>query len=274
MRAGLTMTRAALALMAVAVMGGRAAAQQDDDEWLRNCRENHWNRRSNFCEVRTSTMAAPSGALTIDGGGNGGVSVQGYDGSTIRVSARVQANAESTGEAREIAQQIHVQTSGASIRSEGPRAERDRGWSVSYVVMVPRRLDLAVETTNGPIAVRDVSGRMNLSATNGPLALNNVGGDVRGRTVNGPVTVRLRGSRWEGTGLDVQTTNGPVVLSVPESFSAHLDVSNTNGPLNVEFPVTVYGRVGHHIETDLNGGGPTIRAVTVNGPVTIDRGGM
>jgi DUF4097 and DUF4098 domain-containing protein YvlB len=274
MRAGI-LTRGVLPLLAVAVMGGRAAAQQDDDqEWVRNCRDHGWGSGSRHCEVRVSNMAAPGGTLTIDGGGNGGVSVQGWDGQGVRVTSRVQVSGTSDADARELASQVRVQASGSTIRAEGPRATgRHRGWSVSYVVMVPRRSDLSVQTSNGGIAIREVSGRMELSAMNGPLSLSSVGGTVRGRTVNGPVRVRLTGTRWQGTGLDVETTNGPVVMTVPESFAAHLDVSNTNGPMSLGFPVTVTGRVGHRIETDLNGGGATIRARTVNGPITLDRDG-
>ena len=42
--------------------------------------------------------------------------------------------------------------------------------------------------------------------------------------------------------------------------------------MNIDFPVTVQGHFnGHRIETDIGGGGPTIRAVTTNGPLTVRR---
>jgi hypothetical protein len=265
-----TMMRGAFA-MAALLVAGQAAAQRTDEDWLRSCRDNRWNRRVTYCEVRQSSMPAPGGTLTIDGRENGGVEVRGWDGGEVRVTARVQASDHSESEARSLASQVRVNAGGGTIRAEGPTGLRDRSWSVSYVVMVPRRSDLSVQTTNGGIAIHDVAGRMELSATNGPLSLQGVGGDVRGRTVNGPVRVRLDGTRWQGAGLDVSTTNGPVTLAVSQGFAAHLDAGNTNGPVNVGFPITVTGRVGHHIETDLNGGGPTIRARTVNGPFSLER---
>lgn len=266
-----TIVRGAFALAAALMTAGQVAAQQTDEDWVSNCRDNRWNHREQFCEVRHSTMAAPRGTLTIDGRENGGVEVRGWDGADVRVTARVQANDRTESGARALASQVRVSAAGGTIRAEGPASARDRNWSVSFVVMVPRRSDLSVQTTNGGIVIRDVAGRMDLAATNGPLSLQGVGGDVRGHTVNGPVRVRLEGARWQGTGLDVSATNGPVSIAVSERFAAHLDVSNTNGPLRVGFPVMVTGRVGHHIETDLNGGGPTIRARTVNGPLTLDR---
>jgi DUF4097 and DUF4098 domain-containing protein YvlB len=262
--------RAALPLVVVALGAGRAAAQDSGEEWMRTCHRNSWGRGEMFCDVRSSRMAA-GGALTVDARDNGGVRVIGSDGNEVRIEARVQARAESEAEARALAQQVHVVAQNGSIRSDGPRGTRERWWSVSYTVWVPRHQDVTVSTTNGPVSVDDVRGRMDLRAVNGPLTLTHVAGDVRGRTDNGPIRVRLSGARWDGGGLDVQTTNGSLTLSVPEGFAAHLDVSNVNGPMSVDFPVTVNGRIGHHIVTDLGGGGPTIRAATVNGPVSVSR---
>ena len=270
MRAGILM-RGLLPLAAVVAVCGQAAAQQTDEDWVANCRGNHWGNGETFCEVRHSTMPAPGGTLTIDGRQNGGVDVRGYDGQQVQVTARVQAHDRSDAEARALAGQVRVSAGGSTIRAEGPETHGNRNWSVSYLVMVPRHTSLSVQATNGGIVIREVTGQMELAATNGPLSLQGVGGDVHARTVNGPVRVRLSGARWQGAGLDVSTTNGPLTLSVPADFAAHLDLGNQNGPMNLEFPVTVTGRINHHIVTDLNGGGPTIRAFTVNGPVVLDR---
>ena len=58
------------------------------------------------------------------------------------------------------------------------------------VVYVPRRSNLKVDTYNGPIGVREVKGRMALTAYNGPVLLDGVGGDVHARTTNGPADIR------------------------------------------------------------------------------------
>src|SRR5207249_2370696 len=108
---------------------------------------------------------------------------------------------------------------------------------------------------------------------NGPVALRAVGGDVHARTTNGPLDIELTGARWDGVGLDAETTNGPVDLAIPEGYSAQLEFGTVNGPMAVGFPltVTIQGRVGRRITTVLGKGGPTIRAVTTNGPVAIRR---
>ena len=76
----------------------------------------------------------------------------------------------------------------------------------------------------------------------------------------------------EGAGLDAETSNGPVMLSVPAAYSAHLVTGTINGPVQIEIPLTLQGRIGRRIETDIGSGGAPVRAVTTNGPLVVSRG--
>ena len=170
---------------------------------------------------------------------------------------------------------MRISAAGGTIRAEGPANDDDQRWVVSFEVYVPRQTDLDLSTENGPLAVRGVEGDMSLSAHNGPVALYGVAGDVRARVRNGPLSVVLGGNRWEGTGLDAETVNGPVVLSIPENYSARLETGTVNGPMSVDFPITVtlQGRVNQRINATLGQGGAPVRVVTTNGPLVIKRRG-
>lgn len=248
------------------------AQSAEDARWLAQCRDREDEWRVKHCEVRVSTIV-PGGTITVDPGKNGGVAVEGWDRAGIEVHARIETRAASEDEAVELARAVRVVVSGATIGAAGPESGHRESWGVSFVVYAPRRSDLKLDTYNGPIAVRDVSGRMALTAYNGPVALDGVGGDVRARTTNGPLDIDLAGERWEGAGLDAETTNGPIVLAIPEHYSARLEFGTVNGPMTVAFPltVTIQGRVGRRIETSLGSGGALVRAVTTNGPVEIRR---
>lgn len=268
------------ALVALCAGGASPAfAQQYDDEWLDSCRrENHWDRgddRYKHCEVREDSLRAPGGTLRVDPGVNGGVSVRGWDADSLYVRARIQTNGATQDEAVALAREIKIVIDGATIRAVGPegRLGRHRGWSVSFEVYVPRHTDLALETVNGPVAVREVTGRMDLEAQNGPVVLRGVGGAVRARVENGPLTVVLTGARWDGSGLDAETINGPVDLVVPEGYSAQLETGTVNGPMSIDFPltVTIQGRVSRRINSTLGAGGVLVRVVTTNGPLSIRR---
>jgi DUF4097 and DUF4098 domain-containing protein YvlB len=142
---------------------------------------------------------------------------------------------------------------------------------VSYDVHAPREIDLVLETNNGGITVADVRGDLALDAHNGSISIDRLAGNVRGRTTNGSVDARLSGDTWEGTGLDLKTTNGGVRLRIPEDYSARLEAGTVNGGVDVDFPVTVQGRIGREVSTTLGSGGALIRAATTNGHVRIAR---
>jgi DUF4097 and DUF4098 domain-containing protein YvlB len=138
-------------------------------------------------------------------------------------------------------------------------------------VFVPRRADLSVETQNGGIAIADVSGRIDFTALNGGVVLKRVGGAVRGSTTNGGLVIELAGDRWDGESLDVSTTNGGVIMSVPENYSAHLQTGTVNGSVNADFPVNAQGKLTKQVAFDLGSGGAMVKAMTTNGGVHLKR---
>lgn len=260
------------ALAALAWAAPAVHAQHSDHDWLDRCREDaHDDNRPRYCEERTTGAHAGGGTITVDGGQNGGARVAGWDRDSIDVIARIQTNARSDDDARAIARQISISVSNGTIRAEGPQSHSGASWSVSFDVLVPRASDINITTINGPVAVHSVHGTMQLQAENGPLDIDDAGGDVHGRTTNGPLAVHLTGKSWDGRGLDAETTNGPLKMSIPSSYSAHLETGTSNGPMIIRFPITVEGHLSRHITTDLGSGGPTVRAVTTNGPLVITR---
>jgi DUF4097 and DUF4098 domain-containing protein YvlB len=259
-------------VVAILLAAAPATAQQSDEEWLRSCeRGGQRADRAVACQVRPLTTQLAAGALHVDAGQNGGISVRGGSQGSVRVSARIQAQADSDVRAWEIADAVRVATANGRIRAAGIHTYSGESWSVSYHIEVPDRADLELTAVNGPLAVRDVTGRIRASTTNGPLALENLAGDVYARAQNGPLSVRLSGSRWQGAGLDAETRNGPVTLSLPDGYSAQLEAATANGPFTSRIPLTLQGdlRRGGQVSTTLGSGGPTVRVATTNGPLTI-----
>ena len=273
------MNRSFRLLLAAAAWGlvvpASAWAQQrgdPDHEWCEDVGRGDRNRER-YCEVREFTMDARR-LIAVDAAPNGGITVEGWNGSDIRVLARVQTWSR-RGDPEDFIGDIEVITTGREIRTNGPRSRdigRNNGWSVSYELMVPFESNLSLKSTNGGISVTDVTGNMDFRTTNGGLSLAGLAGDVRGRTTNGGVRVDLEGAEWDGAGLDVQTTNGSVTLDIPEGFRADLEIGTTNGGFRIDFPITIQGRINRRrIRTEMNGGGPLIKAVTTNGGVTVRR---
>jgi len=267
---------ALLTLFLLPLLAQPVSAQQlrteTDADWCRERDRDRDDDRDRYCEVRTTTIDAGS-SFEVDASPNGGISVEAWDRDEIEIRAKVQTHARRPGEARSIAGDIDVRVEPDGVSTDGPgRLGRREGWSVSYRLRVPRRMDLKLRSVNGGIALAGVHGAIDLRTTNGGLSIRDAGGDVRGRSTNGGITARLEGRRWDGRGLDLETTNGGVHIEVPEGYSARLEAATTHGGYSIDFPITVQGRVdSRRLAVDLGDGGPTIRAVTTNGGVSVSR---
>jgi hypothetical protein len=258
-------TAAALTLLFTAP----SLAQVRDDDPCRSMGRDDDNFR--HCEVREESMAA--GPLTVDAGTNGGIRVEGWDQNSIRVQAVVQTNAREEGRTREIAQSVQVLIGGGRVSATGPDLGNRESWSVSYRINVPRQNDLDLKANNGGISIADVSGTIKFDTNNGGVKLSDLAGMVRGETHNGGVTVALNGNRWEGQGLAVDTTNGGVVVQIPDGYNAQLETRTVNGGFRFDYPLVVQGDVQMQrgIDTTLGAGGAPIRVRTTNGGVKISR---
>src|SRR5262245_3997768 len=235
-----------------------------------SCDDRSSSRRASHCEIREDTLGGAN-PLDVDASPNGGIHIYGWDRAEVLVRTKVVAQAKTEADARRIVSGIRIDTSGGRVRADGPSSGEDEGWSVSYDIRVPRTMMLTLNTRNGGIAIDDYRGRAKFKTGNGGGSLRNVGGDLRGATSNGGVTVDLEGDHWDGAGLDVETNNGGIRMSLPATFSAELETGTVNGHINIDFPVNVQGRIDRHITTTLGAGGPKIRAITTNGGVTIRR---
>jgi hypothetical protein len=262
-----------LLIAALVTFAGISVFAQRERGGSLSCRDNNFynDRLVGNCEIREQTLAPSGGTIGIDGRQNGGISVKGWDQNQVLVRARVQTGAPNAAEAEALAKQIRIETSGAKIFASGPDNRRDYHWDVSYEVFVPRRTDLSLETQNGGIAIAEVNGRIDFTALNGGVVLKRVGGAVHGSTTNGGLVIELSGDRWDGESLDVSTTNGGVIMSVPENYSANLQTGTVNGGINVDFPITVQGQVTKQIALNLGSGGATVKAMTTNGGVHLKR---
>src|SRR5712692_1224016 len=180
----------ALATVMAASLPAQGGRRDGDDHPL-NCNDSH-SDRPGACEVKE--LRVPAGPIAVDGRSNGGITVKGTSQGDILVRARIQANADSEAEARQLLGQIRIETKG-EIHAEGPTSDEGKQWSVSYEVLTPHKTDLTLRTHNGGIRVADVRGNIEFQAKNGGVSLSRVGGKVHGQTVNGGLQLELAGDR-------------------------------------------------------------------------------
>ena len=243
-----------------------------DDDW---CDRDGWGNQDleRYCEVREITLPADRKNIDVDGMQNGGVSVEGWDRDEILVRARVTAGARTEDLARDLAEEVTIETD-RTIYADLPEngSGRNKRWtSVSYRIYAPRNSNVSLETHNGGVRIENIDGDVEFDVLNGGVKLVDLAGNVEGSTTNGGVEVELTGSEWDGEGMDVTTTNGGVKLYIPDNYSAQLETGTVNGKLEFDFPVTIKGRLDRKISTTLGDGGKTIRVRTTNGGVKVKR---
>lgn len=249
----------------------QAARTLTNDEWCVETLDRQHDHRESVCEVREFTL--PAGSVGVETS-NGGIRVTGSDRSDILVRAIVVARARTDADAREIMKQVRITTDQGRVEATGPRSNswsNRSDWWVGFRLETPSTTDIRLRSSNGGLSVTGVKGRMSLRTSNGSISLTDIAGDVEADTSNGSVVATLEGTSWDGPGLEVTTSNGSVRLELPENYSAQLTARSSNGSLNVDFPVTVRGRIGREIETTLGSGGAPIKVRTSNGSVRVLR---
>ena len=246
--------------------------KHETDDKYKFCQNNNWSNGNKVSakDLREIKMAATS-LLTVDGRKNGGISVIGEDRSDISIKACVRVWGNSQADADAFVKNIKIST-GSVVKAENSDSEAK--YSVSYRIAVPKSTNLKLTARNGGISIRSVQGTSEFETKNGGVSLRDVGGNVKGFTTNGGVSVKLSGNRFNGSGLDVETRNGGVSLSLPSNFAADVETGTVNGGLKSDFKELQAEKKGRwykkkQISASINGGGPKIRVVTTNGGVRI-----
>jgi DUF4097 and DUF4098 domain-containing protein YvlB len=229
--------------------------------------------------------------LELNGVDRGSIRVMGWDSQDYAVEACKIVVGDDRASAEQMLRSISVTRAAGHISSNGPNSDTAE-WQVYFIVHAPKDASLDLETKNGPISVRDITGNVKVRATNGPLALDNVSGTVQARTVNGPISysgtggdvhinaqngplsVKLTGDLWNGPQLEARTVNGPVSLQIPDTFQSGVRIeSNGNAPMSCRIAAcrnawTDSTRDDRHVMR-LNGSGDAVRVSTGNGPISI-----
>lgn len=227
---------------------------------------------SSLRSIKASVSNAP---ISFEGGNSSGYTI------TVCKAATVEADLD----------QIRVTLDGNELRADGPSESRKRRWTVMYHIVAPRNADIDVNAENGPVAFKDIDGKVVARAQNGPLSLANVEGDIDATTTNGPInidggsgtmkvqasngplTVDLDGSSWNGT-LDASTKNGPLTVRVPRNFGSGVVIeAKGHGPISCRAAECERGwrsdDDGEPRRIELGSGPATVHLSTVNGPVTV-----
>lgn len=235
------------------------------------------------------TMPNAGVPLKILAAKNSGITVRGTDDNQFHVKVCKAAVAPTEAEAKQLLSQIRVAHEGNQLQPSGPEGSR---WTAFLIVQAPRNADIDAEGHNGPIALRDLGGRVNARVKNGPLDLKHLsgtvdaeaengpisfsggGGDIKLSSHNGPLSVKLEGATWTSQSLTASTVNGPVSVSLPSDYRSGVEVA-TRGYAPVSCSASGCENVqkvrdGGERKMTFGSGETLVHIATTNGPVSIN----
>jgi bifunctional DNA-binding transcriptional regulator/antitoxin component of YhaV-PrlF toxin-antitoxin module len=232
-------------------------------------------KHSAKAEWRKSYELEPGGRVEI-ANVNGRIKVEPSDSRTLEIVAEKSARGMTEDAARQALDRIEIkeEASSSSVRVE-TKLQRGGGLfdggsgQVTYSVRVPSGADAKFSSVNGGVELHGVKGRrLDLETTNGGIVARDVSGNVEASTTNGGVDVEF--AQIGDRGAKLECTNGGIKLRLPNDAKATISASVTNGGINTSgLQLETVESTRRRLEARLNGGGPPIRIEGTNGGITI-----
>lgn len=217
----------------------------------------------------------------------GSISVEGYKGETVEMTAveTVRARTEERIELarQEVELQILKEGSEIELYVDGPfrcrdRAERGNCWNrwhdryevvYDFQIRVPHDTDIEVRTVNqGDIEVSGVRGDFLVQNVNGSIELSGLAGSGEATTVNGPVVASFISNPKNDSHFE--TINGKIDVSFQPGLSADLEMTARWGELWSEYKVEPLPALPPTKRTE---GKRTIIEIPGSSRVRVDAGG-
>jgi hypothetical protein len=228
-----------------------------------------------------------SSVLTITPSRDGGVTVFGgteNDYSIIVCKAAPGTSAEG----QSLLRQIRPTTQRNELSVEGPSGQQ---WEAFFIIQAPKGAELDVRSDNGPVELREVTGKFAVDVRNGPVAIARSAGEfdiearngpinfagntgtIRLNAENGPIIVVLSGASWKDGSLQARAKNGPLSLKVGDTFRSGVVVeSDGDSPMSCNARICSEARKtwNDHLRRIEIGSGPVVvRMSAKDGPVDV-----
>jgi DUF4097 and DUF4098 domain-containing protein YvlB len=253
---------------------------------------------------------------------NGSIEISSWDQNTVDISGTKYGPSQRA--ADDLKVNIDKSPDSVTIRVLRP-SERRNNQGARFVIKIPRGAILdRITTSNGAIRTTDGSGPARFRTSNGPIHVASFGGTLDAQTSNGSVELldvdgdvvahtsngRIYAERLNGTfeaitsnngvhadfkRLDrpvrVETTNGPVELTLPDGFSrevrvntnnssitlhlptalnAHVVARTSNSSITTDFDVRMQGEFSkNHLDANIGSGGALLDLSTSNGAIRL-----
>ncbi len=203
-----------------------------------------WHKQEHF--ERTETLSASMAGLEqikIDTS-FGDVKITGSDTTQCSATAKINAQAPTIEEARQLAEQTKIilvpEGTVLVFRIEKPHLGHNRSVGVAYEVTIPTKTAIKCDTSFGKVDLKNITGNIDAKTSFGKISLKNIVGDIDAKTSFGKISadnitgkIRLDTSFGE---VDCEAINTP-------DFQA----KSSHGKMNINFsdacPADLHARI-------------------------------
>jgi len=199
---------------------------------------------------------------------NGPVEVQGWDHDTIEIDA-IKIAKEKESDLDRVSIDVEAKPNDVSVTTRYPQNEGVEV-AVQYTIRVPHGARVEhISTVNGTLKLAGVDSVEDLHTVNGNIEVYEGGGSVHARTTNGNVHLEVS-HILDAKGLVAETTNGSLLLAVPQDTQANLEARSLNGNFYSELPLSQEATLlPREMRGKFGKGGAPIRLNTINGGIQI-----
>ena len=253
------------------------------------------------------TLAAPAAGKIQVNNGNGRTRVVGEDRDDVAICIQRRARAETDEAAAEVLDAIRIESAdvaGSLVLDVHTPRKWNRHGHAHLELRVPRGSQIIIEANNGKVCVQGMRSRVCARSSNGSVRISDVVGDIEVTTSNAKVSCdctcgRLlarssngkieladhRGSVDASTsnglirasleemgkdGVVLATSNGRIVLELPEEIDAEVDLRVDNGVIRMLRELeTRRGDSAGRLRGKLGRGGAPIKLRTSNGTISL-----
>jgi len=218
-------------------------------------------------------VRSENGSISVETGGTGAIQVT----TKIKNPPNMEYRAVQTGNTVEVTTDV-----------KGGINFFRRGGGADVRVVVPESIDLDLETSNGAIEVEgvEVTALASLESSNGRITLKDVTGDVKIKTSNGRINIQdftgqveaqtangsidFAGTLRNDSENALRTSNGSIDVMLVETPGVEVDASTNNGKVKNDLPITISGETSEdHLVGSIGTGGRHLLLRTSNGSITI-----
>jgi lia operon protein LiaG len=202
---------------------------------------------------------------------SGGVTVTGYSGDTITVTAYKE------GPDRD---QVTIEDSSGGnnvdVRARYPE-NCNCNVSVRFDVKVPSGISYrydSITSVSGDVNISNVKGDLHVKSVSGAVSVKGAAGAVNAASVSGDVEVEIQSLEGADRAMEFNSVSGDVDVKLPGNLDANVKMSTLSGELKTDFPLQVEEKErgpGRSASGRLGNGSRSLKLSTVSGDINLSR---